>query len=120
MRIKKLEENYTNFVQVDDKLVINGVDSDFDQFEEDYFEVKSILLGVLEQRKVNVPIPDKESDKNANQNLSLEQLNSTISDLIAKQNDILLETVSYKIGREDSDVKLPKITLPSFGGDYKD
>lgn len=119
--LTKLDSIWDGFVDAEASLPV-GTESISDEFNELYFESKSLL----EEHKCRIsPQPSsstKESDsqsQNALQRL-LEQQRSFLETLSNKQNDSQIDLTSFtqSLAHSESTVKLPKINIEPFDGNY--
>lgn len=107
-RLENLDQTWREFIEIDDQIsAVENQSALYDQHEDTYFQVKSSYFGILSRLESNATPSDPTID-----------LNSTMSRFVEQQ-QVLLESMADRSIR-NSDVKLPRLSIPSFAGDYKE
>lgn len=110
IRMEKLEETWTNFIDIDDQVSnLVGQESNFDEFEDIYFESRATYQNEIQRLRVlNNPVQQNQCD----------DLNTTFGRFVEQQQTLISNLTQRN--SEQSDLRLPKLNIKSFSGRYED
>lgn len=108
-RLKQLDDSWVEFQTIEDSLLlIDGQVSDMEEYEQKFYETRSLLVQALNSR---APRPPSDTS-------FAEHVNSTMAGLLTQQKSFF-----HSLERTHSSVnstRLPKLNIPTFSGEYKE
>lgn len=116
-RLELLEKLFVEFIVIDDKLSTLEVPSEFSEYEDKYLAVKPLLLHEIKTLRAAQVSQNAEGHSPP-----VEDLNSTMSRLFDQQRTFFDTITNHSSAHERSslEIRLPKINIQPFSGDYKD